>query len=642
MILNRIFRFSKSRPAAADSQAREAQALLVQGEQLVRQGNPAAAVPLLERAVALQPEHTDCWRSLGVAYLEAGALDDADRCCRKVLDTDERDARALGNLGAIRQRRGQFDQAEGHYRAALEANPQLAQCWFNLGMLLLQRGQRDRGIENVRRALALEPGQAHWHFALGSTFNDIDRPLDARASLETALRLAPDFAAAHEELAGCLLNMGQAESAVPLYRRAAELDPEAQTASSNMLFALNYVADGNPQAMFREHAEWAQRRAAGLAVREHRNAPDPGRKLKVGYVSPDLRNHSVAYFLEPVLARHDRASVEVRCYSDVEAEDRVTVRLRDLSDAWCDSARLSNEELARRISDDRVDVLIDLAGHTAGGKRMLLFARKPAPVQASWLGYLNTTGLDAIDYRITDWHACPAGWERYHTEQLMRLPNSQWCYSPPEEAPDAGPLPALREGAVTFGAIQNFAKVTPQVIRLWSRVLQKVPGARLLIVAPGMEQTFELVARQFARNGVDPGRIRIQGRVPVHDYFALHHRVDINLDTFPYTGGTTTCHALWMGVPVVALSGRTMASRGGASVLNVVGLPQLVAGTEEEYVEIAAALSGDPERLDRLRRELRERVAASPLTDARTFVRDLEAAYRAMWRQWCLSATAEL
>ncbi len=571
---------------------------------------------------------------LAVEHLEAGRLDEAEACCRKVLAIDPGHAKALANLGVILQSKGALGEAERRYREAIAADGQLAQARFNLGALQVQLGERQGGVEHLRRALELDPSRAQWHSALGSALSGIERPLDAKASFEAALRLAPHDAGTHEELGGCLLGLGQAEAAVGEFRRAAELDPHG-TAPSNMLFALNYVAGADPEAVYQEHLSWAKRQAAGLAALAHRNAPGSERKLRIGYVSPDFRNHPVAYFLEPVLACRDRSQFEVLCYSDVLPEDEHTKRLRALADGWRETASSGNEELARQIRDDEVDILVDLAGHTAGGKRMLLFARKPAPVQASWLGYLNTTGLEAIDYRITDWHACPAEWKLYHTETLVRLPNSQWCYSPPDDAPQVGPLPARGERTVTFGALQNFAKVNAAVISAWSRVLREAPSSRLLLVAPGMEQIFELIAQQFARHGVDPARIEVQGRVSVSAYLALHNRVDISLDTFPYTGGTTTCHALWMGVPVVTLSGRTVVSRGGASVLNVVGLSELVAASEEQYVEIAAGLARDLGRLERLRRELRERVAGSPLADARRFTADLETAYRAMWRGWC-------
>lgn len=571
---------------------------------------------------------------LAVAHLEAGRLDEAEACCRELLAIDPRHAKALANLGVILQSKGAHGEAERRYREAISADGALAQAWFNLGALQVQLGRKHEGVEHLRRALELEPSRAQWHSALGSACSEVERPLEAKAGFEAALRLAPNDAATHEELGGCLLGIGQAEAAAAEFRRAAELDPEG-TAWSNLLFALNYVPGAEPEAIFQEHLAWARRRRAGLAAAGHRNARDPERRLRIAYVSPDFRNHPVAYFLEPVLACRDRSQFEVLCYSDVVAEDEHTQRLRALADGWRPVASSGNEELAQEVREDEVDILVDLAGHTAGGKRMAFFARKPAPVQASWLGYLNTTGLAAIDYRISDWHACPAEWERYHSETLVRLPNSQWCYPPPKDAPQVGPLPARSETKVTFGALQNFAKVNSAVIAAWSRVLCEVPSSKLLLVAPGMEQIFERIARQFARRGVDPARIEIQGRVSVSAYLALHNRVDISLDTFPYTGGTTTCHALWMGVPVVTLSGRTVVSRGGASVLNVVGLSELVATSEEKYVEIAARLAHDLERLERLRRELRARVAASPLADARRFTADLETAYRAMWRGWC-------
>jgi len=485
------------------------------------------------------------------------------------------------------------------------------------------------------RAVALDPGQAQWHTILGEAYNDAGRPLDAKSSLETALRLAPDSAHAHEALGCCLLEIGDAPGSVAQFRRALEFAPVLPTAASNLLFALNYVFDGRAEAIFAEHVAWGQGLSRVRPDHAYANDPSPQRKLRVGYVSQDFRDHALAYFIEPVLARHDRARVEAVCYSDFAGDDGVTARLRRHAALWRETAQLDTEALARQIRDDRIDILVDLAGHSVGGKRMPLYAQKPAPLQASWLGYLNTTGLPAMDYRITDAIACPKGWERYHTERLLRLPDSQWCFAADPSAPAVGPLPAGRDGAITFGCLHNLAKVSPQVIALWSRLLRRVPASRLLMFAPGGAQSSAQVAVQFARHGIDAARVEFTGRLPIAHYLELHNRVDVNLDAFPYTGGTTTCHSLWMGVPVVTMQGGTVPSRGGASLLNVVGLPELVADSESQYLDIAERLAKDLKRLALLREGLRQRVAQSPLMDAARFTGHLESAYRDIWRRWC-------
>lgn len=598
----------------------------------------SGGVSELERAVALRPEDVDGWHRLAVALFDASRFDEAGDCCRRALEIEPRHAKAHANLGAVLQRRGANDEATQHYREAISADPELAPPRFNLGVLLLEGGQGDEAIEQMRRAVALDPGQAEWQMRLGTACADAGRPLDAKASLEAALRLAPDLALAHEQLAGCLLSLGDARAAAARFRRAWEIEPSLQMAASNQLLALNYIFDEPPEAVFAEHLAWGRRVAGGRTGAACANDSDAGRGLRVGYVSPDFRDHPLVRFIEPVLARHDRAQVEAVCYSDAARDDGVTERLRRHAVLWRDTVALDAEGLAQRIRDDRIDILVDLAGHSGGGQRMPLFALKPAPLQVSWLGYMNTTGLAAMDYRITDANASPQGWERYHTEQLIRLPDSQWCFAAEASALAVGPLPAGLGSGVTFGSMHNLSKVSPQAIALWSQLLRRLPGSRLLMLAPGLGQSSAVVAAQFAAHGIDAARIEFKGRPSVGDFLALHNRIDINLDSFPYTGGTTTCHSLWMGVPVVTMKGRAMASRGGASLLCAAGMPELVADNESQYLDIAEHLARDLKRLALLRQDLRQRVAQSPLMDAARFTRNLEFAYRDIWRRWCAGA----
>jgi predicted O-linked N-acetylglucosamine transferase (SPINDLY family) len=625
--------------ATAMPGARRAQALLARAKDRIEAGNPSAAAGLLDEAVILQPRDAVLWTTLGVACFEAGSIDRAERSYGRALELDPGNAKALSNLGMILQIRGRYGDAELRYREAVDCAPDLGQAWFNLGTLTSEQGRHSDALECFRRAVQCAPEQAEWHAALGLAYHLNGEPQNALPSLQTAIELEPTSAVSHESLGRYLFDLGNAESSLAEFRLAVELDPARQSAQSNFLFALNYVPRITPEEVFKEHLAWARRCAARRAERQWPNDASPGRKLHVGYVSPDFKNHAVAYFIEPVLAVHDRTQFEVFCYADLVTEDAVTERLRRAGGTWLGVADWTDERLAGRIREDRIDILVDLAGHSAGGKRMLMFAGKAAPVQISWLGYLNTTGLEAMDYRISDWHACPADWERYHSERLIRMPDSQWCYAPLAEAPDVGPLPARKRGGVTFGSAHNIVKISPRVIETWGRLLRNVPESRLIMVVPRPAHLADRILESFRRNGVEAERIELIDKLSVVDFLSLHNRIDINLDAFPYSGGTTTCHSLWMGVPVVTLAGQTMPSRGGASLLSVVGLSELIALDEEQYVAIAAALARDLDRLEELRRGLRERVARSPLTDAARFTRELEAAYREAWRTWCAKAT---
>jgi protein O-GlcNAc transferase len=574
----------------------------------------------------------EAWYQRGLAHLDAGRLEEAEGCFRGALERDPRHAKAQVNLGVVLQRGGRSTEAEQHYRAAVEAAPALAQAWFNLGTVQLDRDEFAAALEPLDKAVRLDPSVAEWHTALATAQQAAGRPLEAIASLQQATQLDPRSALSAEQLGICLLESGDASAALAAFDRARGLDPEGRLGASNRLFALNFLPDWGPERISQAHRTWA--RELGISrMPSARREPRSGERVRIGYLSPDLRSHSVAWFLQPVLAHHDPRRFEVVCYSDAASEDEVSARLRSRGHSWQATGRLSNEELADLIQRDGIDILVDLAGHSSGGKRMPMLARKPAPIQASWLGYLNTTGLDSMDYRITDALACPQGMERFHTEQLIRLPHCQWCFQPlfDAPAPPVAPPPVEQAGGVTFGSFHNLAKLTPRVLEAWARLLRETPGSRLLIVARGAPQLAQSLRAKFGAAGVDPLRIDCEGHVPIGEYLALHGRVDINLDAFPYAGGTTTLHSLWMGVPVVTLAGESAVSRGGASILGVLGLDELVAASEDDYVRIARALAQDRKRLKGWRASLRERLERSPLMDAQRFTRDLETALLEMW-----------
>ena len=456
------------------------------------------------------------------------------------------------------------------------------------------------------------------------------------------LRRSPRNGEVMHLLALALHDTGRIDEAIELGRRVLLLRPHDRDAHSQLLFELMHSLEVTPRQVFDEHREWARKHAAAFypASTAYANSPEPERSLRVGYISGDFRHHSLAQFFEPVLGRHDRRNFEIFCYYNHPDADETTEKLRRSAAHWREIASLSDDTVAELVRSDGIDVLIDLSGHTRYN-RLFVFARKPAPVQATWLGYLNTTGLETVDYRLSDARASPEGeLDAFHSERIVRLPDCQWCYQPPLDCPPVAPPPAVRQGRpVTFGAFSNLAKISPGVIALWCRLLERVPESRLLIVAPDVDSIREEFLSRFAVRGVAPERIWLRGFQPFRDYLALHEGVDVILDTFPYTGGTTTCHALWMGVPVVSLVGDAAPARGGASILGVVGLDELVAATPERYLEIACTLASDLERLSTLRSGMRARMLASPLLDAARFTYNLEQTYRFMWRDWCQDQT---
>jgi predicted O-linked N-acetylglucosamine transferase (SPINDLY family) len=436
-------------------------------------------------------------------------------------------------------------------------------------------------------------------------------------------------------LGAALLLVGRADEAERSFGLAIEEQPGFAEAHSNMLLAMHYRKGDDARVMYEAHLEWARQHARDLPrpAAHAGRALEPARRLNVGYLSPDFRHHAVAWFIESVLAAHDRSRFRTFFYSTVTNPDAVTRRFMKLCDEWRDIHASSDDEAARLIRQDRIDILIDLAGHTGGG-RPLLFARKPAPIQVNWLGHPNTTGLAQMDYRITDTYADPEGEaDRHHTEKLVRLATGFFCYAPPPDAPDTGEPPVLASGQVTFGCFNNLAKVTPQMIELWARILRELPQARLVMVthALGEESARRAIHGNFAGEGIAADRVKLFGPESHGGLLGRYREVDVTLDTFPYHGHTTTCEALWMGVPVVTLAGRTHLSRVGVSILRRIGLSELIAATPEEYVRKAVTLARDPERLRELRAGMRQRMRGSPLLDAAAFARALESAYRAMW-----------
>lgn len=605
-----------------------------------KSGKPVDAAPAGPRRA---PSGTEAalWSGSLEAY-RAGRMAEAEAGFRALLAHAPQHAPSHHLLGLILFGRGRAEEALASLRRAVTLDPNLAQAHNDLGVALQLQGSLDDAVAFHRRALALEPGRAKFHYNLGSALEGLGDLDSAIAAYRAALALAPRDAATLNNLGNALFDQGRLGEARGSYRAALDAKPDDAEAHSNLLRALNYDASLSPDEVLAAHRGWDAAHGHKDAQKnmpraDFPNPPDPTRRLRIGYVSPDFRIHSVAFFFEPLLDAHDRGAVEIFCYANVRRPDAVTARIMSKADHWLSILGMSDAAAAERIRQDGIDILIDLAGHTSDN-RLGLFALKPAPVEATWCGYCNTTGLAAIDWRITDAQADPKGAERWNVERLMRLPHGFLCYAP---IPDAGPVassPAREAGTVTFGSFNALPKITPAVVRRWAAILHAAPGARLLLKAAQLRDrgACARLLAEFAAAGIGPERLELLPSVAsVEGHLALYGRVDIALDPFPYNGTATSCEALWMGVPVVSLRGSTHAGRVGASILAQLGLEELVAETEDDYVARAVALAADRGRLEGLRQGLRTRMQASPLMDRVGFARDMEAAYAEMWRDWC-------
>jgi len=605
-------------------------------------GQLAQAEDLYRQILARSPDQPEALHLLGVAAYQAGQHETAAGLIRRALAVAPQMAVAWNSLGAVLNAQGQAPAALDCYRRAIALQPDYADALGNLGISLADTGQYDLALPVLRRALQLRPAFPAVLLQLGvlTTLRgeDLDVAIDY---FRQALRHQPDYFEALCNLGNALKFAGKIAESLACYRAALALRPGAADVHSNLILAMHYDPAVDPATLQRELSAWNQRHAQPLAatIRSHANDRSPDRPLRLGYVSGDFANHTAGYAMLPLLAAHDRTQFTICAYSSGSRRDEVTARLRSHCDVWHDVAALDDELLAQLIRADRIDILVDLSVHSAHN-RLRAFARKPAPVQVTWLGYPGTTGLPAMDYRLTDVHLDPPGADASsYCEESIRLPESYWCYQPGVPTPPVGALPAAQRGTVCFGCLNHFFKLTPQVLDTWSTILHRVPGARLVLHAfPGGHRA--AVLEFFAQRGIAAARIAFVGRLPMEAYFQQFAPIDIALDPFPYGGGITTCDTLWMGIPVVSLAGQTAVGRTGLSILSNIGLPELVAHSTGEYIHIAVALAADRPRLTQLRATLRQRMETAPLMDARRFARNIEATYRTLWRRWCQDAPA--
>jgi protein O-GlcNAc transferase len=606
------------------------------GIAMKEKGELDQAIACFQRAVAIRPDYPEAYNDLGVLMKEKGQLDQAIACFQRAVKSRPEFVAAYYNLGNVWKEKGHLDPAIECFRRALVLDPEHADAHCNLGIALHDKGQLDPAIACYQRLLALKPDYAAAHANLGMSWIEKGLLDQAIASYQRAIVLDGNDAGYHTGLGNAWKDAGDLDKALACYRRAMELDPDSLTAHGNLLYALPFHPDSDRATLLAEFQRWNRQHAAPLRryIQPHSNDRKSDRRLRVGYVSPDFCRHPVGRFVSPLLASHDHFTHEIFCYSGVLKPDPLTATIKSHADVWRNIVGLSDEQAVEMIRQDRIDILVDLSMHTANN-RLLIFARKPAPVQVTYLACAGGTGLDSIDYRLTDRFLDPDDTnDCYYMEKLIRLPQTYWCYEQSIATAAPNELPLVTTGTVTFGCLNNFSKLSPGALETWAVLLNTLANSRLLVHMKSGSHRDRLI--QFmSERGIAGDRLDIVGLVPSEEYFKTYHRIDIALDPFPHAGGTTTCDALWMGVPVVTLAGNLIATRAGVSILSNVGLPELIAQTPEQYIQIAMDLAADKPRLIDLRATLRRRMQQSPLMDAERFARDVEAAYRTMWRTWC-------
>jgi protein O-GlcNAc transferase len=620
---------------------------------LQAQGKLDAAIESYRLALKCMPGYTQAYCNLGTALMEQGNLDEAAASLSKAIDLKPDYVEAICNLGSVLSKKGRTDLALAQYQRALRIwesrdKPQSpsqetpgtsaddALIHLNLGALLAKKGELVEAEASLRRALLARPDSVDAHYNLGIALYRQGKLDEALVQYRQALDLDPDHAGSHMNLGVALKDQGRLDESLLAFRTALAIEPEAATIHSNVVYALNYHPDYDAQAVREECARWNRQHAEPLQklIQPHTNCRDPERRLRIGYVSPDFREHVDSFFTIPLLSNLDREQYEVFCYADVQQPDALTERLRGYADVWRSIVGLSDQEVADLVRSDQIDILVDLKVHT-GNNRLLVFAQKPSPVQVTWLGYPGTTGLSTIDYRLTDPYLDPPGmFDAFYSEKSIRLADTFWCYDPLTDGPPVNSLPALEKGVFTFGCLNNFCKVNDGCLALWADVLREVPQSRFLLRAP-QGQTRDDTLAKLQQHGISESRIEFVDKVSRPEYLSLYHRIDLCLDPTPCNGHTTSLDAFWMGVPTLTLVGKTVMGRAGWSQLCNLGLQELAVETPEKFVALAAELAGDLPRLQHLRGTLRERMQQSPLMDGKRFTRHMEEAYRQMWRAWC-------
>jgi predicted O-linked N-acetylglucosamine transferase (SPINDLY family) len=657
---------------AASLEPANGEVLHMLGMITARQGNHQQAIHHLKAAIKCEPGSPVYGNNLGIAYCETGQFDEAMECYKQVIALHPDYVIAHKNLGQLYLEAGDFKAAKACFSEAISRSPQYAPAYFALGNLFYVSGQLLDASANYQKALEIQddPGA---RFGLANALGDMGACQKAADLYQEIEAVTPDNPGLQNNLAKVLLRLGRAEEAVVCYDRAIALQPDnpmprnglgmvmmnlglpgeaiehfrkalankpdyAQ-AHSNLLLNMNYIED-DQEKIYAEALQFdvQQRQKSTLLQPSFANIKTTERKLRIGYVSGDFRSHSVAYFALSLLEAHNRDQFEIYCYSNNPLQDHITERFKSLADHWAVIRGVPDQVVANQIRSDQIDILVDLTGHS-NDNRIIVFMHKPAPVQVCWLGYANTSGLQAMDYRITDQVADPIGEaDDLYTEQLVRLPGGFLCYQSDDRSLPVSPPPQESAGHVTFGSFNMLRKITTMVIDTWSEILRAVPNSRLIMKAGSLEdekaRTYFL--NMFDERGIALDRLELLGMLrEKSQHFGLYSQIDIALDTFPYNGATTTCEALWMGVPVITLSGRCHVGRLASSILHQVGLTEFIAHDQASYLSLAQSLADDVQQRAALRANLRERMQGSALMNPAAFALQMENTYRHIWGSWC-------
>lgn len=583
-------------------------------------------------AIRLKPEYAEAHCNLGVVLEGLGQLGEAADCYLKAIQLNPLLAAAHNNLGNALCSLGQLERAETSYREAIRVASDYAEAYCNLGVVLSKRGKLKEAEASFKGAVRLRRDMPQAHLNLGTVLSHLGQLNSAEAEYREAIQLKLDNAKAHSNLGAALMKLGRFEEAEESLREAIRLNPKYYNAHSNLLFGLNYIDSLPVQKMLEEASRYGEIVSADAHPKFTSWLTVSDGPLRIGFVSGDLRNHPVGFFVEGLLKHLDRRLFELYAFSNDRKKDELTERIQPYFKDWILILGMSDLEVANVIHQRGINVLIDLSGHS-GQNRLPVFAYKPAPVQVSWLGYFASTGLPEIDYFIGDPHVCPEEEAQHFTEKLWRLPESWFCLEPPLSAPPVAPLPAMKNGFITFGCFGNMSKIGPRVERLWSELLRRVPSARLFLKSNQFSdsQVVKEVEARFVENGVERERLILEAPSRRDEYYAAYSRVDIILDTFPYPGGTTSVDALWMGVPILTLKGDRFLSRLGESIARNAEMPDWIAEDESDYLQKAAFFASDLGRLETMRGGLRERLREGPLFNTKRFAENFGAALLEMY-----------
>ncbi|MBV8465712.1 MAG: tetratricopeptide repeat protein [Burkholderiales bacterium] len=622
----------------------EKQSIFDLGTECQEQGSPHLGIEYFKKLYAYFPDDVDACVNLGICLQMFGQLGEALYYYNKAIGIAHDCAEALARAGSIYESIKDYGKALEYYNKALEYDPNHVDTMARLATRKKVMGQIDDAKALLRDAIKLDPTRMQLYLTLVAFLKEADEFDEAESVLVQAEKRWPSAQEVRHARADLCLKRADIAGAMSVFREILAEQPRSSDAMSGMLFCMNYDPELTPEALAEAYKEWDKRFNARYRdrVATFRNDPDPDRKLRIGYVSGDFRSHSVGFFAEPILEHHDHERFEIYCYANHNYVDSMTAKFMHFADHWRWILDLNDEAVLEMIRMDEIDILIDLSNHTAY-HRLYMFARRAAPVQMTWIGMPTTTGVSAIDYRITDERMDPPGMtEALHAEKLLRLV-SGWCYRPSEEGKDlpVGDLPALRNGHLTFASFNAFGKINTKVITLWGKMFHAIPDAILWMATGGKdddEKLNEKVRRVFADCGFPMERLRLFGKKPMKQYLEFHSEIDIALDPFPYNGGTVTAHAIWMAVPVLSLAGRKSIQRMGATMMGAVGLSDFVVDSEEAYVEVGKRWARDLPGLAKIRASLRETMLASPLMDAVLVTRDLEEKFKEVWADWCENA----